>query len=101
MQYYKKKSKKREKGEKEKKKQERMQKKKEKEELSKKKAGEKARKVSHQKKQPKCTFEASESSSAFCNLTTVEEIQDTVTPTSEHDAIKAGAIPEPCTRSGI
>jgi len=57
------------------------------------------KKVEEKEKQPKrkrsVTLEASESSSAFCYLTTEEEILDTVTPTIEHDAIQAAAIREP------
>ena len=70
--------------------------------MAKKKAKEKARKVSHQKKQPKrkrsVTLEATESSSALRNATTVEEtvISDgPVASTAEHDVIETPAIPEP------
>jgi len=74
---------------------ERIQKKKEKEELAKKKAEGKAKKVSHQKKQPKCkrsvTLEATESSPALQNSTTGEEtvISDgPLTPTAGRDVIQ-------------
>ena len=83
--------------EKEKKQQERIKKKKEKEELTKKTAEGKAKKVSHQKKQPKCkrsvTLEATESSAPLQTCEETVILDSPVTPTAERDIIQ---VARPC-----